>query len=602
MCMLTVDTPSTESPRDAHSAPPVAIWLFGATLLVISLTGVLAWNQKYLLDWDACFRAFTGYAGRDILIGALAGGIRSRGDVIATLLQYADFFEARPGSLVGYPPGQTALLGLLGLVSTEQMFLCLFNVFCYLVLAWSLYTTGRQLGFKKAGHAFAWSAVCLHPTIVLTIWSLRRGLFEAAAVSLFIHWMIRFRSHPSFRTLLCLCTTITVGSLYRETLVLLLLPLAIAAGPHIRSIDYTWGRHKILTGVFSLSLVSCVCFGAGQAYLHFTERQTIFGKVEKAGDALRGGPPRAQLTIWRYFSGQFGPEQYIGLGEEALAARGAPEAVRLARGRWNLPILPHKAVYIASSIFAGLVNVLPIFLVPLLLITGHLRTSFALLCSASICLVYLVLLLPMGGIPDYITPILPGLALLGGMAISAIPRQAIRKGLAMCCLLLGAAAAAWYCIGFAKGTYEEYPPRYDYDGIATRLQSLHPEGPFGVAVDLHLSKNLAYSKFKTDPANRMAVYSLFGARWPTPALLGFAKVKRHSSILGTTRTVPGVQFLVARSLTELEEWDRILADRSVPPEHRSGTVMKLPPSPRRLWGYYRPVYIKALGPALENSL
>ena len=561
---------------------------------VAALTFVYALNQSQVFDWDACFRAFTGFAGRDLVRGLVSGDVRSRPDVLSVLTHYSDFYEARPGSLVSYPPLQTFVLGVLGFVSTHQLVLSLFNVAVFAFLSVGVWRLCDRLGFGLRPTLIAWSLVCLHPTVVLTVWSMRRGLFEAAVVCWCVVWLIDFRRDPTLRVFLRVVAAVVGGFLYRETLALVALPAAVLLVYHAKRIRWEFRRNRCLLLVAGTLVAAASLYATAQIVLAARGRLSMFAKTYTYVHALPGGPPTEFLTMRAYYSGQFGPEEFLGLGEAALKDVGAPEECRLARGRWSLPVL-HKIVYVTSSVFANRLAALLLFLLVVRSVHTGLRRWWAdLAIPAAIGLLYWLMLCPLGGIPDYVTPILPCLACLGGGAAAVLDRQGhVSAVLTSCALVLGVALAASYLLAFATGRLEEYPPHYDYDGLARSLLEVEA-GPFGVAVDNHLVKNLAYSKLKLDPQNRMACYSLRGGRLPLEALVGKDTYSRFSPLLDLTRPVPGVRMFVFRSHTEERLTEEYLTALGFRPPFWDQESSRTVGGSKRFMGQFRPAYIRKL--------
>jgi len=133
------------------------------SVVTVLITFVWALNQQYLFDWDACFRSFTAFAGRDIIIEFLKGNISSFDEVKLILAQYSDYYEARPGSLISYPPGQTVIIGIMSFVSENQFFLSLFNVLCFFILSLGIWKAGEKLSFGLYSKLAAWSVISLLP-------------------------------------------------------------------------------------------------------------------------------------------------------------------------------------------------------------------------------------------------------------------------------------------------------------------------------------------------------------------------------------------------------------------------------------------------------
>ncbi len=576
-----------------------------AALAAVLVAFLYAWNQKYILDWDACFRAFTGFAARDLAVAAVTGKLRNGTDVRRILTKYSDYFEARPGSLVSYPPGQTAVIAALALISKSAFFLALVNVGLFFGLSAGMWRLAERFGFGAPGRCTAWATVCLHPTILLTVWSLRRGMFEAAAVTWFLILAIDYRRRPKARTALAIIALIAGGFLYRETLALLALP---AAGLFLRRLPAktTWRERSVpwLAGLAAVLVLGAGLFSLAEIGLAASGKLSIFSKVSASVRRTPrecAAPPPGFLTIWGYYRGQFGPARILGLDPAELARRRVPAVYRLARERWKLS-LPRKTVFVSSSVFA---NPLPAVLLLILALfpSGRRivarRRGDAGLCAGT-ALLYFLFLCPLGGIPDYVTPILPGVGVLAGLAVEAVAGK--RPGAAG--LLAAANAATAFALSlfamgsFATGYFEEYPPGYDYDRIAAALLQKTPgQRPFGAAANNYIVKNLAFSKLRVDPENRLACYSLLGGRLPLEYVVGRDSWSRWSPWLHYRRPAPGVQWFVFRSRVEQEKtrrWLRKLGFRD-PPWSPEPPVLV---SGRKPWvGTFRPVILRRLDPA-----
>ncbi len=570
---------------------------------VLAGTFLYAWNQQYVLDWDACFRAFTGLAGRDLVLGVLRGSVRAWADVLRVLTFYSDFFEARPGSLVSYPPGQTAVIGLLGMISTRALFLAAFNAVLFVLLGLGIWRLGEELGLGFPARLVAWGTVCLHPTILLTVWSLRRGLFEAAVVSWCLVWMLHFRRRADAGTALALLIAVFGGALYRETLLLLLVPVSVLFWQHRTKLPSDLPAHRLRLAVAGALVFAATLFGLAQLGLAVSGRLSMFTKVTANVRSTGQPPPPGWLTIWGYYRGQFGPEQYLGMDDARLAAAHAPRVYRLARARWRLSPI-RKTVYVASSVLA---NPLPGLLILAGLSFRKRRSRSGgeragLGPAVTVSTLYALMLCALGGIPDYVTPILPGLGVVAGRAAESLglPEKA-RAVPAWLTLIAGVAIGAAALAGFVTGRFEEYPPRYDYDRIAEILLESAPDGEFGVAINNFLVKNLAFSKLKKDKDNRMACYSMLGGRLPLRAVVGRRRYQRYSPLLDYRREVPGVQWFVFRGPFEQAQMERDLAEWGFAPPFWDDRFSRTVTGRKRLWGTFRPVRIRKLRDRTDAS-
>jgi len=562
---------------------------------VLAVTFLYAWNQQYVLDWDACFRAFTGLAGRDLVLGALRGTVRTWADVLRVLTSYSDFFEARPGSLVSYPPGQTAVIGLLGMISTRALFLAAFNAVLFVFLSVGIWRLGEESALGFPARLLAWGTVCLHPTILLTAWSLRRGLFEATVVCWCLVWMLRCRRRPDAGTALTLLIAVFGGALYRETLLLLLVPAAVLFWRRRAALLPGLPTHRLRLAVTGVLVLGTTVYGLAQLGLAASGRLSMFTKITANVRSAGQPPPPGWLTIWGYYRGQFGPEQYLGMDEPQLAAAHAPPVYRLARARWRLSPV-RKTVYVASSVLA---NPLPALLILAALAFRKRRPDRGIWAglgpAVTVSVLYAVMLGVLGGIPDYVTPILPGLGVAAGRAAESLELPQKTRGVPACLTLIaGLAIGAVALVGFVTGVFEEYPPRYDYDRIAEALLEAAPEGKFGVAVNNFLVKNLAFSKLNKDKKNRMACYSMLGGRLPLRAVVGRDRYQRYSPLLRYRREVPGVKWFVFRSPVEQARMERELAEWGLPPPYWDPRFSRTVEGRKRLWGTFRPVRIRKL--------
>ena len=405
-------TQDTEDKLQANYKTPVVL-----SITVIVITFIWALNQKYLFDWDACFRAFTAFAGRDIITEFFKGNIHSFLDVKHILTHYSDFFEARPGSLVSYPPGQTVVIGIMSFISTNQFFLSLFNVFCYFLLSLGIWKTGIKLRFSFLQKLVAWSVICLHPTILLTIWSMRRGLFEAMVVSWCIIWLIDLYREAKLKYLLLLIITVTYGFLYRETLALVAVPTVIIFLIKLKSGKWNPNKHIILLSLAVIGIIAASLFTGAQVYLLSKGNLSILDKPTAYVKKLGGGPPESYLTMYGYYKGQFPPEKYLGLDEAELKKAGAPEVYRLAIGRWSLPI-SYKVFYLLNGIFINPLSILFLLLAIIILVKYKLKYRLEISTAFLLGLLYFVMLSPMGGIPDFITPIVVCLSIICAIPVS----------------------------------------------------------------------------------------------------------------------------------------------------------------------------------------
>jgi hypothetical protein len=166
---------------------------------------------------------------------------------------------------------------------------------------------------------------------------------------------------------------------------------------------------------------------------------------------------------------------------------------------------------------------------------------------------------------------------------------------------VAAGVSVYAMLGFATGRFEEYPPRYDYDRIAAALLRAEPEERFGVAINNYLVKNLAFSKLRVDPENRMACYSLLGSRLPLERVVGRRTWQRRSPLLHYRRPVPGVQWFVFRSRAEQERtevWLRKLGFE--PPLWAAGSRIRVQ-GEKPLLGQFRPVTILRLRSAAAKD-
>jgi len=596
----SVATGATESKLRANAGWNRTFAVLTGAVLVASF--LFAYNQRYTLDWDACFRAFTGFAARDVLVGVVSGDVRSRQDVVRILTRYSDYFEARPGSLVSYPPGQTAVIAVLGLFSENAWFLCAWNALFFVLLSAGMVRLCRAADLSKPAAIAAWCIICLHPTIVLTVWSLRRGLVEAAVVVWFCVLAHDFLARPSFRRFLDMTALTAGGFLYRETLALLLLPLAIVTVARFRMVRLQWPGHRLRILVTALLCGAAVLFSAAQIALAARGQLSMFSKITDNVRTPQNAPvPLGLLTIWGYYRGQFGPQEYLGRTDAELAAMHAPAVYRLARARWRLPLYA-KAVYVASCVFANpLVLALLGVYVWKSARAALRRRLHAIGLPVGTSILWYAFLCPLGGIPDYVTPILPGAAVAAVLPLRSVRGVSLRRAFTA---LVAASTVVVACItwlGFALGRFEEYPPQYDYDTIARRLLEHEPEGVFGVAVSNYLVKNLAWSKLTVDPGNRMACYSLLGSRLPLSKIAGKRIFERYSSLLDYRRPAPGVTWFALRGPGDLRRAEEILEQSGRPrpwwdPEATVTVVSKKP-----LLGAFRPIELRKLRSVEEDA-
>lgn len=563
------------------------------SLSAVLITFIYALNQKYLFDWDACFRAFSALAGRDIIVKTLKGNVSSLLDIKEILTGYSDFYEARPGSLISYPPGQTFIIGIMSFISVNQFFISLFNVCCFMFLSIGIWKVGEKLEFPLIAKIVSWSAICLHPTIILTVWSMRRGIFEATIVCWCFIWLIEFYRKSELKYFFYLLIAVVYGFLYRETLALIALPTAIVFLPKLKNISWNLKKNRKLIYLSIAGVCIATTYTSFQFLLYSKGMLSIFDKPTAYVGELGGGPPSEFLTMYGYYKGQFAPEKYLGLNEEGLKKSGAPEVCRLAMARWSLPFF-YKVVYLLSGIFVNPFSLLLLAIIVLKIKSVPYKVESSLIAGLS--LLYFVMLAPMGGIPDFTTPIILGLAVLYGISLSLsfsfIPQKTLLIGYGFFCVNI--AISIYFLVGFIVGNLEEYPPYYDYDETVKELLTREKNGKFGIGVPNYIVKNLAYSKLKYDKNNRMACYSIEGSRLPVNIIIKKTSYKRYSPILKYERNVPGIFYLVLRSKNEIKKWQNRLKKSSEVEEiclwddNKSFVIKR---HKRLFGGEYRPLYV-----------